>query len=123
MLQHPKHARVLFDEAHSEAWTVREELAVAMQPAHPEDSSLAGAARAAGEHDFEVAVHTRGPLDGDALAGADVLVIAHPSDEKWEATTGEGSPRFSAEEIEAIAAHVERGGGLIVLGETEQDKY
>lgn len=123
MLDHPKHARVLFDEAHSEAWTIRPELAAQMQPAHPEDSSLARAAAAAREHDFDVAVHTGGPLDRSALAGVDVLVIAHPSDPKWEATTGEGSPRFSAAEIDAIAAHVEAGGGLIVLGETEQEKY
>jgi len=47
MLDHPKHARVLFDEAHSEAWTIRPELAAQMQPAHPEDSSLARAAAAA----------------------------------------------------------------------------
>src|SRR5262249_38316197 len=53
----------------------------------------------------------------------DVLVIAHPSDPAWERTTGTGSPRLSDAELEAIASFVERGGGLIVLGETEQDKY
>ena len=37
-------ARVLFDEAHSEAWTIRPELARQMQPAHPGDSSYARAA-------------------------------------------------------------------------------
>ena len=52
-----------------------------------------------------------------------MLVIAHPSDPRWEATTGEGDPRLADEEIEAIAAWVEAGGGLIVLGETEQEKY
>ena len=52
-----------------------------------------------------------------------MLVIAHPSDPQWEATTGEGEPRLTDAEIEAIAAWVEAGGGLIVLGETEQEKY
>ena len=52
-----------------------------------------------------------------------MLVIAHPSEPQWEATTGEGEPRLTDAEIEAIAAWVEAGGGLIVLGETEQEKY
>lgn len=123
MLAHPKTARVLFDEAHSEAWTIRPELAARMQPAHPGDSSLARAAAALAERDFEVAAHTSGRLDRAALEGTDVLVLAHPSDPKWEATTGTGEPRLSAEEIAAITAFVERGGGLLVLGETEHDKY
>jgi hypothetical protein len=50
-------------------------------------------------------------------------VIAHPSEPAWERTTGVGSPRLTAAEIDAIEAFVRRGGGLIVLGETEQDKY
>ena len=39
MPEQPKVARVLFDESHSEAWTIRRDLAVEMQPSHPEDSS------------------------------------------------------------------------------------
>ena len=125
MLTRPSTARVLFDEAHSEAWTIRPELAREMQPAHPADSSMELAAASLGRSGFEVVPHTNGPLDHEssALDSADVLVIAHPSDPKWEATTGEGSPVFSPEEIEAITVWVERGGGLVVLAETEYDKY
>ena len=47
-------ARVLFDEAHSEAWTIRPELAREMQPAHPGDSSYAVAAQALAARDFAV---------------------------------------------------------------------
>ena len=94
-----------------------------MQSAHPADASLAGAAAALERRDFEVAANESGPLDADRLADADVLVIAHPSEPRWEATTGEGSPRLEAGEIEAIVSWVEGGGGLIVLGETEQEKY
>ena len=46
--------------------------------------------------EFEVAAHTAGPLTADALAGAAVLVIAHPSDPKWEATVDGGSPAARA---------------------------
>ena len=123
MLTHPKLARVLFDEAHSEAWTIRPDLAREMQPAHPDDSSLERAAQSLAARDFEVAAHTDGPLDAATLAGADVLVIAHPSEPKWEATTGAGPARLTPGEIAAVESFVHGGGGLMVLGETEQEKY
>jgi hypothetical protein len=123
MPEQRKVARVLFDEFHGEAWTIRPEHAHSMQPAHPEDSSLALAAGALARRDFEVRPNTDGPLTDDALSTADVLVIAHPSDPKWEFTTNANSPRLSPEELDAIQRFVECGGGLIVLGETEQEKY
>jgi len=116
-------SNVLFDEAHSEAWTIRPELAGTMQPAHPGDASYARAAAALSERDFTVRANIGDPLSAGTLAGCDVLVLAHPSDPKWERTTGTGAPRLTADEIEAIEAWVTGGGGLIVLGETEQDKY
>lgn len=118
-------ARVLFDESHGQAWTIRREVAAEIQPSHPGDSSYADAAAALRTHDLEAVAHTPmdGPLDGDALAAADVLVIAHPSEERWERTVPGGSPIFTDAEIDAIVAHVEFGGGLVVLGETEQEKY
>ncbi len=119
----PTTVRVLFDESHSEAWTIRPDVAGAIQPAHPADSSLARAATALAAREFETAAHTAGPLTESVLADAAVLVIAHPSDPKWEATVDGGSPLLDPAEIEAIESFVRAGGGLIVLGETEQDKY
>jgi hypothetical protein len=116
-------ARVLFDEAHSEAWTIREPLAAQMQPSHPGDASYALAARALSAAGFAVEPFVDGGLDGSRLDGADALVIAHPSDPAWERTTGCGSPRLTGAELDAIEAFVAAGGGLIVLGETEQAKY
>lgn len=116
-------SRVVFDESHSEAWTVRPELARAMQPAHPGDASYARAAAALAERDFVVEANADRPLTEETLRGAGVLVIAHPSDPTWERTTGTGSPLLTADELDAIEAFVARGGGLIVLGETEQEKY
>ena len=66
-----------------------------MQPAHPGDASYARAAAALAERDFDVEANASGPLTAEALAGADVLVIAHPSDPQWERTTGTGSPRLT----------------------------
>jgi Family of unknown function (DUF6421) len=113
-------ARVVFDEAHSEAWTIRPEVAAQMQPAHPADSSYAKAAAVLRQRDFEVRPHIGGEL---ALGDTDVLVLAHPSEPAWERTTGIGSPRFTPAELDGIEQFVRAGGGLVVLGETEQDKY
>ena len=123
MLTQPKVARILFDESHSEAWTIRRERAEEMQPTHPEDSSYARAAERLAERDFEVLPNADRPLTRETLAGADVLVIAHPSDPKWEATVSSRPPRLSDAELDAIEEFVRGGGGLIALGETEQEKY
>jgi hypothetical protein len=119
----PKAARVLFDESHSEAWTIRPGVAAEMQPSHPADSSLARAAGALAAREFEVEAHTDGPLTAEVLAQASVLVIAHPSDPRWEATVNGGSPLLDDAELAAVEAFVREGGGLVVLAETEQDKY
>jgi hypothetical protein len=116
-------ATVIFDESHSEAWTIRPELAQAMQPSHPADASYRRAAELLAGSQFAVGCNPAEALSSDALAGCDLLVIAHPSDPKWERTTGSGSPRLAVEELDAIERFVAAGGGLIVLGETEQDKY
>jgi len=118
-----KLAHILFDEAHSEAWSIRPSLSAAMQPAHPGDASYARAAGLLSERDFVVAANADAPLVAATLEGVDLLVIAHPSDPAWERTTGTGSPRLTDSELDAIEAFVHAGGGVIVLGETEQDKY
>jgi len=116
-------AHVLFDEAHSEAWTIDAERAARMQPAHPADSSYALAAGLLRAQDFTVSAHREGELGPEALGEVDVLVLSHPSEPAWERTTGVGSPRLTGSELEAVERFVAGGGGLIVLGETEQEKY
>src|SRR4051794_24937407 len=124
MPTHPDIARVVFDESHSEAWTIRADVAREMQPSHPEDSSYARAAGALRERSFAVEAHTGGPLDTAALADAAVLVLAHPSEPKRERTVpGSGPPRLSPTELDAIDAWVSAGGGLVLLAEEEQEKY
>jgi len=116
-------ATVLFDEAHGEAWTIRPDVARAMAPSHPEDSSFALAADVLRARDLAVVAHVAGALDDAALGAADVLVLAHPSDGRWERTVPGGTPLLSDGELDAIERFVRDGGGLIVLGEEEQDKY
>src|SRR4051794_32319886 len=118
-----KAARILFDESHSQAWTIRPDVARAMQPSHPEDSSYARAAAAAAAHDFRVAAHAEGPLTPQVLAATDVLVLAHPSEARWERVVPGGAPRLTADELDAVEAFVAGGGGLVLLAEEEQEKY
>nr|WP_184939063.1 DUF6421 family protein [Planomonospora venezuelensis] len=113
----------MFDEAHNESWTIRREVAEAINPGHPDDNSYARAAELLRRLGHTVAAHTGGAVTPDVLAGADAFVIAHPSAARWERTTGLGSPVFTGAELDAIEAHVRGGGGLVVLAECEQDKY
>ncbi|GHH63174.1 hypothetical protein GCM10017673_03580 [Streptosporangium violaceochromogenes] len=115
--------RVLFDEAHSESWTIRRDAAEAMNPGHPDDNSYARAADLLRRLGHTVAAHTAGPITPALLSAQDVLVIAHPSADRWERTTGLGSPVLPVEELDAIEDYVNAGGGLVVLAECEQEKY
>jgi len=116
-------ASVLFDEAHSEAWSIRPESVALMNPKHPGDAGYLRAAESLRTHGMTVEAHTDGALDADVLRDHDVLVIAHPSDGTWERVTGGGSPKLSGDELDAIEQFVRAGGGLVVLAECEQDKY
>jgi hypothetical protein len=116
-------ATVLVDEAHAQAWTIRRDVAREMQPSHPGDSSYADAADALRRRGFSLAAHIAGALTDEALQGADVLVLPHASDPRWERVVPSGEPALTDAELDAVQRFVAAGGGLIVLGECEQDKY
>jgi hypothetical protein len=116
-------ARVLIDESHRQAWSTRPEVAARMNPVQPADASYAVAATTARRIGLGVDVHAEGLIDDNVLAGVDVLVIPHAADDAWEHTTQVGSPRLTADEFAAIERFVLAGGGLVILGETEQPKY
>lgn len=117
-------ARVLFDESHRESWTIRREAAVSMNPGNPADSGYTRAAELLRRHGHRIDPYARdAPLTAELLAEQDVLVIAHPAEDRWERTTQIGSPRFAPEELDAIEEFVRAGGGLVVMAECEQDKY
>jgi hypothetical protein len=118
-----KIVRILFDEFHSESWSISEERALEMEPDRAANSSYHIAASALTARDFAVSRNIAQPLLAETLADADVLVLPHPCDARWERTTSPGSPALSAQEIEAIHAFVRAGGGLLVISEYEHDKY
>jgi hypothetical protein len=118
-----KLAQILIDQSHRQAWAVDYDLASKLNPANPADASYAKMAEAATLAGFGVSSFTSGPITAEALAGFDVFVLPHASTDEWEKTIGVGSPVLSESEIAALKNFVSSGGGLVVLGETEQPKY
>jgi hypothetical protein len=116
-------ARVLIDESHRQAWSIRPEIAAAMNPVSPQDSSYERAAQVLRRRGLDVLAHSSGAITSAVLGGVDVLVLPHCSTDEWETTTGHGSPVYSDTEIKEIETFVAGGGGLVVLTETEQPKY
>lgn len=117
-----KAVRVLFDEFHSESWTVSADRAREINPEAPGASSYAAAAKLLTDREFTIQRNTDRRLTEPLLRTAGVLVILHPCVATWERTTG-GDPRFSPAELRAIRQFVARGGGLLVITEYENDKY
>jgi hypothetical protein len=115
--------RVLFDEAHSEAWTLDPDTAASMNPVNPADACYSQAAALLRARGYIVESHRGGAFTPELLAGYDALVIAHPSDPKWDRTTGIGSPVLTAGELDAVEKYVRGGGGLIALAGSEQEHY
>ena len=118
-----KLARVLFDEFHSESWSVSAARAREMQPEDPANASYQNAADELASRDFVISRNIDTPLAARVLDGADVLVLIHPCDPRWERTTSRQPPALSAEETRAVLEWVRAGGGLLVITEYEHDKY
>jgi hypothetical protein len=115
--------RVLFDEAHSEAWTIDPATALAMNPVNPGDAGYTQAAELLRSRGYEIEAHRGGAFTPELLQAYDTVVMAHPSEPRWERTTGIGTPVLSAEELDAVEAYVRGGGGLVVMAECAQDLY
>ncbi len=118
-----KIACIVFDEFHSESWSVSAERAREMQPEDPANASYQGAADSLAARDFIVERNIAAPLSAELLEGVAVLALLHPCDPRWERTTSRHSPALSPDEIEAVLAFVRAGGGLLVISEYEHDKY
>jgi hypothetical protein len=115
--------RILFDESHSESWSISAARAREMQPSDPANASYEKAAQALAARDFRVARNLAEPLDDALLERFDVLALIHPCDPKWERTTSQSSPALIPAEIAAVQDFVRAGGGLVVIAENEHDKY
>ncbi|MCX6485475.1 MAG: DUF6421 family protein [Rhodoluna sp.] len=116
-------ANILIDQAHNQAWAIDADDATKMNPANPADASYGKLATSLEASGHTIASHKTGPIDLAALSEVDLLIIPHASADEWEKTLGNGSPILAESELVAIEAFVADGGGLLILGETEQPKY
>ncbi len=118
-----KTVNILFDESHSESWSVSAERAAEIQPEFPAHSSYQMAADALSRCNFMLQRNLDQPLPKKLLDPIDILALIHPSDAKWEKTTSPRSPILSPQEIKDIHSFVQDGGSLLVISEYEHDKY
>ncbi len=116
-------ANILIDQAHNQAWAIDADDATRMNPAHPADASYGKLATSLEAFGHKIASHKTGLIDLAALSEVDLLIIPHASTDEWEKTLGTGSPILAETELAAIEKFVADGGGLLILGETEQPKY
>jgi hypothetical protein len=66
--------------------------------------------------EFDLRVHNK-PLTPDSLVGVRLLLIANPSDKA--VGTNPPPPHVSATDIKTLAGFVEKGGGLMIMGNQE----
>jgi len=118
-----KIVHVLFDEYHSESWSISAGRAREIQPQDPLKSSYQLAANALAERDFVLHRNVDKPLLSKVIQPNQILVLLHPCDPKWERTTSNNPPLLSPEEIKDIQDFVFQGGSLLVFTEYEHDKY
>jgi hypothetical protein len=115
--------RVLFDEYHSESWTISLARAKEINPDESSNSSYSQAAALLEQGEFVLSRNVSSPLSAELLKDADVLVLIHPCERQWELTTSSTSPALDDAEINAIVNFVREGGGLLVITEYENEKY
>jgi len=116
-------AKILIDQSHNQAWALDPAVAARMNPANPADASYQDLVVTLQDSGHEVTSHNEGLIGEDALSNVDVLLLPHASTDDWEKTIGTGSPMLAESELAAIEQFVANGGGLLLLGETEQPKY
>jgi len=116
-------ARVLFDESHNSAWTIRPEVAQEINPQNPADSSYVEASKLGSTSGFEFSANSTSRLTPEVLRDYGIAVLPHGAEDSWDKTVKSGSPRYSADEVQALVDFVAQGGGLLILGETEYPKY
>lgn len=119
----PKFVRILFDEFHSESWSISRKKAEEFNACDPLNSSYQCAAQLLSSREFSCSRNLDQPLLSSTLNAFDLLVLLHPCSTLWEKTTSSNSPQLSQEEIQAIHSFVEAGGALLVISEYEHGKY
>ena len=115
--------RVLFDQAHQNAWSITSEGAGKINPQNPKDAGYVDAAALLTSAGFEVTALQEGHFTDAVLQDVDVVVLLHSSAPEWEKTNGVCLATLGLDEQDALERFVRRGGGVVIFGETEHPKY
>ena len=117
-------ANVLFDESHANAWSIRPGLPERMNPANPGDASYQQAAALLRHRGHDVTPQVEGLLTDGACSPATTCWCSRTRPTRpWERTTSLGSRCCAPTRSTPSSGCVRAGGGLVVLGECDQDKY
>ncbi|HKV08245.1 MAG TPA: TauD/TfdA family dioxygenase [Thermoanaerobaculia bacterium] len=119
--------KVVYDESHNQTWTIDPSLAISLSlrtneaPRYYSYAHVAELIRS--RFQSECIRLSQGPFTDEVLSGADLLILNHfcSSSHKHLGVGGEGT--LSPEEIAAVARAVEKGMGLLVLGDFEIDTW
>ena len=101
--------RVLFDETHSESWSISKEKARQISPQYPEYSSYAAAADLLSQREFSTRRNLDQPLIASTLKSADLLALIHPCDPRWNAPFLEPRPDSCRKRFEISKASWKAG--------------
>jgi hypothetical protein len=119
--------RVLYDESHNQTWTIDPALAVRLSRSTNEAPRYYSYAHVAElvrtRFTGECARLVEGPITRDGIAGADLLIVNHCCRSGHEHVGVGGEAFFSPAEIATLAEAVEKGMGLLVIGEFENDRW
>jgi len=108
--------KVVFDEAHSESWTIDTREALRISPTTPDNYYMGHlAALLKTLLDCDVQRNTD-KLTASVLADTELLIVCHPCQDSVEPSLG-GEANFGRDEIVALVEWVANGAGILVLGE------
>lgn len=119
--------KVVYDESHNQTWTIDPSLAVSLSLRTNESPRYYSYAHVAelirSRFEGECDRLSQGPFTEEALAEVDVLILNHFCRSTHEHIGVGGEGTLSPEEIAAVVRAVEKGMGLLVLGDFEIDTW
>lgn len=115
--------KILFDEYHMQAWTMRESFGEEINPSFPSDNTMFKAKNSIKKIGLNLTINTSEKFTLEYLRQFDILFLTHSSTDEYENTVKLGSNKLEESEIKAITEFVKNGGSLLLLVEHENKKY
>lgn len=114
--------RVLFDISHFSSYATNLKEASEINPTHPEDSSYSKSLDFLDVHGFNIVIN-RDKITENTLRNIDIVILPHNSSPEFEFVVKGEQLLYSRDEIDNLVNFVKNGGGLLLFGESEINKY